>query len=249
MESISGSKAFAIFIELKKRYGVKQSAIAGVLKISRQAVTDMKADRRRFTREMANKLVQAYGKEPWHAWFHTAIYTLFIDGESVPKEGAYQNEAPGLDATHDKPAAAIGVNADSLLMLPVLPAPWRGDPLQAPFDIQEFAAIPPQLAVHAAPARNPYVLSIDFDDTDKRLRRGDFVLAVQDGERESEIQIIEFQDSLRLARRSRGDTPPVHCGHVETTDMDWVLLDSGMQIPSSRAVKVGCVVGIVLALL
>jgi hypothetical protein len=231
MDAVPGEKAFAVFMEFKKLYGVKQTDIAAALGISRQAVTDMGAGRRRFTRTMADRLIAMGESEPWKNELVEAIQSLFVDKE-IP--------LPPCDS--GVPAAVSPRRAGGSITLPVLTAPLRGDPPQAKADVKGYLAIPPELAVQATESLKPYVLIIDFDDKEGRLRRGDHVLVLQDGKRECEIQIIEFRGALRLARRSRQ-------GADVAAGAGWILLDSGRMVSVSGAARVGCVVGIVLALL
>jgi DNA-binding XRE family transcriptional regulator len=251
MPSISGAQAFVLFKELKEKYGVKQTEVAAVIGVSRQAVTDMKAGRRRFTRVMAEKILLEFAGEPWADWLRARFDMLFTPS---PIRFAIPGEPPSRgDVNHAEeeraPPMPASPQAAKRTGLPVLNSPCRGDPGLSSANTKKYAPIPDELSVHASGLTDSYILVIGFNSRDGRLRRGDQVLVLQDAERESEIMVIEHDGALRLARRVgyerafRGDKAGAG------DESDWCTLDSGMVISAQEAEPAGCVVGIVMALL
>lgn len=251
MDSIPGSEAFVLIKDLKIKYGVKQNDIANALGISRQAVTDMKAERRRFTKTMAEKLLTKYADEPWADWLRMRLDALFIS--QPPNFTIPAAPPPQADTdTRTEPTTFPEPPSSQLAKykgLPVLTSPCRGDPQMSLANTQKYSVIPDELVIQTSELPNSYVLIIDFDSRDGRLRRGDRVLVVQDAGREGEMMVIEYRGTLRMARRGRYERI---CGRSDAGmagDLDWVFLDSGTAIPAEAAEAVGCVIGIVMALL
>lgn len=251
MYSISGPEAFSLIKEIKSNYGVKQNSIAAVLGISRQAITDMKAGRRRFTQAMAQKMLQTYADEPWIGWLHDRLDALFtppstrfiIPGELPPRGESGDNiETPSLSVPSEREA----INP---IRLPILTLPCKGVPEASPANTQKLCVIPDELLLQTSELSNSYVLIIDFDSRDGRLRRGDRVLVVQDAGREVEIMVIEYRGTLRLARRGKYERVFNRSDVTVIDDMDWVFMDSVTVIPVGDATAVGSVIGIVMALL
>ena len=239
-----------LFDKLKQNFGINQAQVADILSISRQKVADMKAGRRRFTRKMGDSLADAFKNEPWGDWLKAVMDTLFAGPETESTFTANLSAAPALDES--SPASTPALSPQSRkkpLALPVLTAPWRGDPKDSPNNTPRHVTLPDDLAIQTAEAINPYVLVLDFDSRDGRLRRGDWVLVIQDPDRETEVEIIECHGALRLARRGKHRRLSMPPGDADIPDSAWVLLDSGTVIPGHKAEKTGCVVGIVLALL
>ena len=251
MVSVPGAAAFTMFTELKKRYGVKQKTIAEVIGVSRQAVTDMKSERRRFSRRMAEKLLLAFAEEEWGDWLRTRLNTLFaiaptrfaLPSESLPQPVRQPVEIdPGNVGEYPMPSAEAR-------KFPLVASPCRGDPALSPVNTHKHIVVPEELSAQAAESAHPYVLIVDCDSRDGRLRRGDRVLVLQDGERESEIMVVEYNGALRLARRGRHERITGGCEKAVGDETAWHLLDTGAVVPAEEARPAGCVVGIVMALL
>ncbi|MDR1661495.1 MAG: helix-turn-helix domain-containing protein [Azoarcus sp.] len=248
MQSISGATAFAMFKELKEKYGVKQNSIAKIIGVSRQAVTDMKAERRRFSRAMAEKLLLAFAEEPWSDWLRARLEELFT---VVPPRFALPSESTPQSIQKPLEIASGGVceRSTGLKKFPLLASPCRGDPANSPANSHKLVVVPEELSDQAAESANPYVLIVDCDSRDGRLRRGDRVLVLQDNERESEIMIIDHNGALRLARRGRRARIAGVREMTTRDEMDWHFVDTGAAVPAEEAKPAGCVVGIVMAFL
>jgi DNA-binding XRE family transcriptional regulator len=251
MASVPGAAAFAMFKELKEKYGVKQNVIAEAIGVSRQAVTDMKSERRRFSRAMAEKLLLEFAEEPWGDWLRTRLDALFA---VVPTRFALPSESSPQPVRQPVETNSGGAGEDLLpsteaKKLLLLSSPCRGDPALSPANTHKHIIVPAELSSQAAESVHPYVVTVDCDSRDGRLRRGDRVLVLQDGERESEIMVVEYNGALRLARRGRHERITGGCGKTVRDETDWHLLDTGAIAPAEEASPAGCVVGIVMALL
>lgn len=247
MLSISGSEAFTLIKELKLRYGVKQKTIADILGISRQAVTDMKAERRRFTKAMAEKLLKEFAGEPWANWLCGRLDALFTPTPPCFTMASCNDDNTAAEET--APSISTSPQVTRQTGLPVLTSPCRGDPELSPAYTRKYIVVPDELFMQTSELTDSYILIIDFDSHDGRLRRGDRVLALQNAERDCEIMVVEYRGALRLARRGKHARGSNRGAEGETGEMDWVLLDSGAVIPSSEAEATSCIVGIVMALL
>lgn len=249
MRSISGPEAFALIKELKLKYGVKQKSIADALGISRQAVTDMKAERRRFTKMMGEKLIIAFANEPWINWLRSRLDALFTSPPTsfaVPEGQAPANYE---ESTTDvaAPSARVSSRETRQIGFPVLISPCKGDPRSSPANTQKCSFIPDELFIQTSSLANSYILVVDFDSRNGRLRRGDWVLVLQDPERDCETMIVEYRGALRLARRGKYERDLNRNTEEHFGEMDWVLLDSGMVVPEGDVEAAGCIVGIVMA--
>ena len=256
---IPGMDATVVFLELKSKYGVRQSKIAEVLGVSRQVISDMKAGKRRFSDEMFRKLILAFEPEPWSGWLARTFFFAFKRHFNYMNEGELARHLDGwrpdgFFAREEIPDGATRTNPPEspphpakVSTYPVLSAPVVGDPEGFPELTLGRLALPPPLAAQAADFLHPYILRLDFDDVRGRFRRGDWILIVQDAEREAEVLLVRFRGEARLARRGRRYRSLTNLDRSGIRDDDLIALDSGKRIEAERIV--GCAVGIVLALL
>jgi len=248
---IPGKDVVDILLELKCRYGIRQTTIADILGVSRQAITDLKAGKRRFTGEMFEKFLVAFSQEPWGSWVAEALVEAFLRHyRYLPEDQLHKR----LDAfsCHSKEVLEIANKRPAYpnkapSSYPVFSIPVTGDPDGIPGRVVERLALPPALAAQAANALYPYVLRIDFDDVSGRLRRGDLVLVLQDTDRETEVMLVQLRGEVRLARRAMCCRETADSVRDGIQGDGWIAMDSAKMIEPERVV--GCVVGIVQALL
>jgi hypothetical protein len=122
--------------------------------------------------------------------------------------------------------------ASGLLTLPVLPAPLEGEPQDAPLWDGSLVELTGAAAAAAGRARRPYVLRLDADDRDGRLRAGDLILISQESSDKAEIGVIRLQGRLALARR--------------LASAGWRNLTTGRRL-TGKVEPVGCRIAIVWA--
>lgn len=221
---------------LKEKYGITQTMLAQIIGVSIQAVTDMKAGRRRFTPAMADKLLDAFINETWAGWLADVLQPfadpLALVAALSKAKVIIGTPPPG--SHHPPPQQSVAITE-----VPVLHVPWSG-PLPAPGAcIAGKIALPQWAMALAARAAHPYVLELVADDYAGRLRAGDQVLVVQDVWPDKEIMIVKAEGGLRLARNS------TFGGVRESATFQWIALDSG--VPLELVSPVATVVGIVMA--
>lgn len=221
-----------MLLSLKKRYGISQTAIAKILGISVQALTDMKGGRRVFTPAMAEKLLEHYKNEPWIGWLVNELKDL-----AAPKE----NLLPSLPDSDVLPADTVVYNADikPRPTIPLLKTPLLG--VHSPEDeyCERYIELPEWATPLISIDSNPYVLEIATDDYSGRLRAGDCVLVLQIVIPNKEVMIVEQTGCLRLARN------PLFANVAEKDTAGWIALDSGVML--KNATPVSTVAGIVMA--
>jgi len=253
---IPGIEAFTILSLLQARYRVPKKHIAGILGVPPQTFSDMKAGRRLFTWEMHNKLRDEISDEPYSTWLNVALLLAFYRfyahkpndwvNEQMREVGC-KNEmelAAKLAEIEGAGKPAPTANAGGY---PVLIAPVTGDPEEVPGLVKRRIPLPEPLASQAASVPHSYVLQIGYDTKNGRLRRGDLVLVLQDVNRKCEIMLIEFGGTIHLASLARNHWfQPDPERRIYPAD-SWRALDSGRDVTIGR--PVGCVVGIVMALL
>ena len=109
--------------------------------------------------------------------------------DAVPPKGPVAGRAEG--------------RADGFLMLPVLHALVEGEPRDSPLWDGSLFEVGGAAAAAAGRARQPYVLRVNADDREGRLRAGDLVVISQVPSDKAELGVIRFQGRLLLARRLR----------------------------------------------
>lgn len=223
----------SILFELKKRFGITQTAVAKVLGISVQALTDMKSGRRVFTPLMAEILLERYRDEPWAGWLAGELKDLITVADRSILAPPKANEMVPVDTVVYVPGS------EYLSCIPLLRAPILGDHTiirkHSELDVEL-----PRWTIPLIPAgSSPYILELTADDYAGRLRMGDQVLVAQATVPVREIMIVEYAGSLRLARNAAYD-PAATGGYGE-----WLALDSGL--PLHNATPAAMVVGVVMA--
>jgi len=222
---------------LKQQYGIPQAAVAKALKISVQALTDMKAGRRAVTPAIAEKLLDQYKNEPWSGWLGDALRPILNPFEQLPSFkdaeliiGGVQLPAPS------QTRSATPINS---LQVPLLQALWAGATTDSHTFEGIFVALPEWAAKLATEGPDPYVLQLAADDYVGRLRAGDHVLIVQTALPHKEIMVVEQAGGLRLARNAaRAEFDGAY-------ESGWIALDSGIFL--EKATAVATVMGIVMA--
>lgn len=212
---------------LKSQCGIKQAKVAKDLGISPQALTDIKAGRRRFTQEMADKLVDAYKAEPWAGWLAEELtgFDLSLTGEFfrivdpiLPQSEKYLQKLTR--------------------KLPLLRAPFLGEPMSSPTHDSDVE-LPEWAAKIIGDLDDAYALELLADDYAGRLRAGDQLLVVQDVWPDKEIMIVQCPKGLRIARNGMHDTT------MGDTQGNWIALDSGENL--AEAAPAATVAAILMA--
>lgn len=211
--------------DLKTRYGVRQAKIAADMGISPQALTDIKAGRRRFTPKLGEKLLQANAGEPWAGWLAEQLAQLAVE------PGKVDNVTPISDKART-PALSFHI--------PLLHAPFFGDPQESPTR-DDFVDLPRWARKLVSASDRPYALELATDDYMGRLRAGDLLLVAQAVWPGKEIMVVECAAGLRVARSDIFDVVR------KSGSRQWLALDSGEPIPD--AVPIATVAGILMAIL
>jgi hypothetical protein len=263
-QNISGPVAAAWFDLLKERYGVSFAATAKMCGIPPQHVTDLRSERRRITYSHTHDLLVKSRGKPWYDLISFYVNDYYEFASKIKRDQDIEKyELPPFPASTGSTASSSASSAPAaLLKLPVLTAPFRGNPELSPtFDDDQYVELTGEAADLADGAVNAYILRVhcddrvkaprEYDDNARRLRIGDKVLVLQDAESEAEIQIVavDDQDTGRLARRVKVirelGIPRENDVDRKLADGEWMALDSGAHIPDAR--PVAYVAGIVWA--
>lgn len=224
-----------ILVELKEKYGINQTVVAGILDVSIQVVTDMKGGRRTFTPVMAEKLLEAFANEPWAAWLAKVLHPFIVPFWFIPELADVEFSLGDLPYYGNTP---VPQSSAQLSSVPLLRIPWVGPPLESGQCV-ETIMLPRWASTLAADGTNPYALEMVVDDYAGRLRVGDQVLIVQDVWPDKELMIVKGTGGLRLARNSLFDKTR------KVEPFQWIALDSGIAVESVS--PVATVTGIIMA--
>lgn len=219
----------AIMRKIKVEYGVNQTTLAGHIGVSPQILTDIKAGRRRFSPAMAESIMSLFAHKTDVGWLAEALQAILAGGTG-----------DGVRERSNADAVAMANTAIAGARLPVLDMLCKAAPTDA---AGKSVLIPETLAPFLDKAAFSYVLVLDYDDYAGRLRAGDRILIVQNGDIIREIMVVESKGRMRLARNAsylNGATQ----GNAKE---QWLALDTGK--PVTPASYVGAVVGIVSAVL
>jgi hypothetical protein len=230
--TLPGPLVAKFFDNLKQNYGLHYATIASLCGLKRQNITDLRKGRRKFTREMADRLLSARPDEPWVAWLKPLLEFYFAQPE--PEKAEKAMAALGQSLPNSPPHSSI-------VRLPLLQAPVLGDPSAAAAFSGEYVPITDTVLGLADRLYAPYILQIQYDDYARRLRAGDWVLILQTLEYEKEIMVVSCGGRLSLARRLSMSP------EQEAPEPEWLALESGN--PLANASPVACVACIVLAMM
>ncbi len=232
LKYLENKELAGILHELKGRFGINQTAVAKVLGISIQALTDAKSGRRTFTPLMAEKLLEYYRHEPWAGWLAGELKDLV---------------APVEQPIVPPPDPKIVVPVDSVVHLPgsethripLLRTPILGDFTAIEDRCERYVELPEWAIPLIPPNSSPYILEVAADDYAGRLRMGDHVLVVQRAAPVREVMIVEHAESLKLARNAAFVADKT--GGRE----EWFAMDSGLPLHSAK--PVAAILGAVMA--
>ena len=194
--------------------GVTQQQVAIRAGVPPQYLSDVRCGRRDLTELFARRLGEEFDVD--YQWL------LGVKGptDAFPPKGSVAGRAEPRAGGH--------------LMLPVLHALAEGEPRDSPLWDGSLFEVGGAAAAAAGRARQPYVLRLDADDRDGRLRAGDLVLISQGPSEKAELGVIRFQGRLVLARRAKS--------------AGWHDLATG-EILDGKVEMIGCCRAIVWALL
>lgn len=233
MKQYKNKELADMLFDLKKKFGITQTAVAKVLDVSVQALTDMKSGRRAFTPPMAEKLLDQYQNEPWAGWLADELkgFVAFIDRPILA--------APETDKMIPFDTVVYVPGSEHLPCVPLLRTLILGDHTILGKHSELHVELP-RWTIPLIPAgSSPYILELAADDYAGRLRMGDYVLVAQATIPIREIMIVEHGGSLRLARNTMYDAVATG-GYGE-----WLALDSGLPLPN--ATPAAMVVGVIMA--
>lgn len=234
-KSVHGDQAWPALHIFLEQFGLRQSEFAKTCGLTRQIFSDIKAGRRHFSRKIAEQLIAAGKNEVWGSSIQHVVNQIF----SPPK---YE----GLDEYFDEPEPdSTQKTLLSQARLPLLTAPFCGDPILSPCFHGEYVNVPGHLADLAFSAEPPYILQLQNDDGYNRLRHGDLLLMTQAVDLIKEIKVVEYGGMLLLARALEHARVLYHFSEAEGCKDGWVTLDSGAFLDEGD--PVGCVMGIVWA--
>ena len=267
--ALPGPLVSGLFDKLKQNHGLKYSKIAEMCGVQRQNITDFRHGRRKFTREMADRLLSARPDEPWVVWLKPLLDYYFSKPD--PDRAEKSMASLGLPIPDTIPHSPVG-------RLPLLDAPVLGDPQVAAAFSGEYAPVTKTVLALVDREYQPYILKVQYDDYALRLRAGDWVLIQQTLEFEKEIMVVEQGGRLSLARRhphaQRLGLTPKEMEEVALAlknreplenvyqkrygkrpnspselneESEWLALESGKSLEGAR--PVACVACIVLAML
>lgn len=168
---VSNTTLTALLNQLRDR-GLSQAAIAYEIGLTPQYLSDLKHGRRGLTELVARRLSER---------FHVDLDRL-LERSTAP------------------PRSAAATLRERCEMLPILPHPVEGDPLEHPRWDGTFAHVPAVAWRLVAQARQPYVLRFGHNDVEGRLQRDDLVLISQTVSRTAEICVVRTGRKCFLAR-------------------------------------------------
>ena len=194
--------------------GVTQQQVAIRAGVPPQYLSDVRCGRRDLTELFARRVGGEFGVD--YQWLMGGTGPM----DAVPPEGSVAGRAEA--------------RAGGLLILPVLHALVEGEPRDSPLWDGSLFEVGGAAAAAAGRARQPYVLRVNADDREGRLRAGDLVLISQEPSDRAELGVIRLEGRLVLARglRSAG----------------WHDLTTG-EILAGKVEMIGCCRAIVWALL
>lgn len=218
---------------MKSKFGITQTAIARVLGLSAQALTDIKGGRRAFTPSMAEKMLAEYASQPWSDWLSDRLKTIISP--------ATQAMLPPSEPEMTVPAATVVyvVASGSLPRIPLLRAPFLGTHTAIEERCERYVQLPEWTVALIPPDSDPYILELATDDYSGRLRAGDHILVVQTVLPNKEIMLVEQSGGLRLAQNA------VRSNAEITDSAGWIALDSGVMLKS--AMPMATVIGVTMA--
>lgn len=221
-----------MLLSLKKDFGVTQTAIAMVLGVSAQALTDMKGGRRLFTPAMAEKLLEYYKNEPWAGWLTNELKRF-----AAPARQSIL-APPDFEMV---PVDTIDylLNSDPIAHIPVVQTPLLGNRDVINERCERSVELPKWTKSLIPDASSPYILELGADDYAGHLQMGDYLLVVQTVVKNKEFMVVEHLGTLRLARNARYNIDS------KRKATGWIALDSGITL--EEAVPVATVMGIVMA--
>ena len=161
--------------------GVTQQQVAIRAGVPPQYLSDVRCGRRGTTELFARRLGAEFGVD----------YQWLMGGngpkDAVPPRGPVAGRAEP--------------RASGLLKLPILPALVEGEPQDSALWDGSLVELAGAAAAAAGRACRPYVLRLDVDDRDGRVRTGDLILISQETSDRAEIGVIRLRSRLLLARR------------------------------------------------
>ena len=235
--AVPGDVAFGWFQWLRETHGVPYAVTATTSGFRPQHVVDLRKKLRWFSRKHADKLVAAGRGEVWGEQIRLWVEYEFSSRSGAKKDARDHEQSPPRTSIVSAATDASALASATVSRLPVLTEPFVGDPKLAPtFDEDRYADLPPQAIALARGTKNGYVLELACDDHARRLLAGDRVLILQIPNSTAEIQLVESQNGLRLARQVKVIRALGIPLKSAAADGEWMALDTGARISDARPV-------------
>jgi transcriptional regulator with XRE-family HTH domain len=171
------TQRFSHFLELLKEQGYTQTLVAAELGMLPQYLSDVNRGQRPVTELLARRMGQEFD-----------VNFEWLLGSS----GSMEN--PSSQSKSEK--------ASSTVWLPLFPHPIEGEPRVHSRWNGACVEVTGVAAAKLVLAKHPYVLCLDHDDQEGRLRQGDFLLISQAIDKAAQISVVRYRQKSFLARRN-----------------------------------------------